>query len=173
MNQELELQLSSHPPRSSYVDPGNDTCNSPSTDTNEQSNDETTGDTHHLDRIELAMKFREEYALVTSFSNDSLKQRDLIAEVVLLTQQSSHAAVLAVNRTYRGAFCFQGMHIEASLLENSLQAFGFVFRCRHLLRQTSELGIWVCIGYDSIVLDPLLATVRLIHAERVKCVWRK
>ena len=55
--------------------------------------------THHLDRIEFTVKFRQEYTLVASLPDHSFEHGNLICEILLLAEKTSHAAIIIFERT--------------------------------------------------------------------------
>ena len=81
--------------------------------------------THHLDRIEFAVKLGKENAFMASLPNHTFEHRNLVSEVILFTENACHAAIIVLKWTDGCTFGMKVTHIEAmlfkSLLENAIK----------------------------------------------------
>ena len=99
--------------------------------------------THHLNWVQLAMKFGEKNTKMTLFFD--LQHWLLVNEVFLLWEQTSHATVLTLKWTDQQALGSQLSNLESMLLKNSLQTFSLAWQSGHLLDLSTKLGIGVCL----------------------------
>ena len=73
--------------------------------------------THHLDRIEFAVKLGQENTFMASLPNHTFEHRNLVREIILFTENVRHAAIIVLKWT---DWCAFGTNV----------ASGFLFR-RH------------------------------------------
>jgi len=60
--------------------------------------------THHLDRIEFAVKLGQENTFMASLPNHTFEHRNLVREIILFTENVRHAAIIVLKWTDWCAF---------------------------------------------------------------------
>ena len=114
---------------------------------------------HHLNRIEFTMELWQKNTLVPSTLDKSLEHRWLIDKVILLAEQSCHAAAITLERAYRRTLGMQSANIESTLLKHLLQSLCISILQRHLLWSATMLNAKIGLGYYGIMLLSLLSPI--------------
>ena len=128
---------------------------------------------YHLNRIELAVKLGKENIEVSPCFEFLFKERFLESEVVLLAEESSHAAVFIFKWANWGAFHTHPANVESAFLKGLLQTLCLTSLSCHFLGLPTVLDIMIVHRYYCILLLSLFSPIQLIHVKRVEHIRSK
>ena len=113
---------------------------------------------------------------MTSFLNQSFEHRNLICKVVLLTENTCHAAIIVLERANWATFGTKMLHIKSRALREfvgalfahrSLWSF---FQCCHCILDIGLIPEWWC-PFAVIVLHHLICSFRMVWASGANAVF--
>jgi len=99
------------------------------------------------------------------------EERLLESEVVLLAEESSHAAVIIFEWANWGAFHVHPTNVESTFLKGLLQTLCLTSLSCHFLGLSVVFNITIVHGYYCILLLSLFSPIQLIyvkHAEHIR-----
>jgi len=98
------------------------------------------------------------------------EERLLKSEVVLLAEESSHAAVFVFKWANWGAFHAHPVNIKSVFLKGLLQTLCLTSLSCHFLGLPMVLNITIVHGYYCILLLSLFSPIQLIHVKCMECI---
>jgi len=125
---------------------------------------------HHLNWVELTVKFGEKKAEMTLAGNELLDLGHLVDHISLMTENPSHAACVVLKRTDWGTLCPSVGDIKPLLSQNIKQTLCLAPSSGHLLWLAPHVDSWdrIIIRNDSVSAHLLLSTIRFVHVTRAQ-----